>query len=798
MGKKNHVSSNPDTNGNITKNGGKRSGSWDSRISVGTRGTRADTPSSILSSDSDIRFTRKKLSAHYKCGCYLLSAFLLFILVSTLSLYAGYTYLSLEPRSEQVFRGVFRVTSGDSYSRELANPQTDAFKSRARDYREGLNLIYRRSRLRPSFLGTEVLALDGDVDEDLVVHFNLRFDPGRRRVTVDDLHSVLAASNRPAYLGGDRTIDPSTVHFKEMLPSTNLGNEPASPVVRDPLPVATSTTPKPRVCAPLQLPLCSGAAGHLGYNVTTYPNLLGHTSLQEVTDNVIAFRELIDAECSRLAFDFVCRLLQPPCHDAAVSGGAAQLEPPCRPFCQEFWAGCGDRLPQQFRDALDCTRMPEHSTLGNRCTPRPGCVASLESKGVSNYQCDGVADCMDVSDETACAYCAPGHIHCGLTKHCIPREKQCDGKQDCPDGSDEKYCLSLAPSLSSLMAVPSSQYGYYMATGHVVFMEKGNFGKLCIDNLTSVVESDQEDTVLRTIASSLCQTLTYKNISSFRKELDHEDSVSQYVQMEDPTAVEISFLPAPCNERNVLFINCTNIDCGLQSARQSQGIMGLGKMALPGDWPWHAALFKAGIHVCDATIVDALWLLTSASCFQGQGKSEWVARLGSIRLTSQPPWQQERHIVGMVKSPVEGSTMVLVKLDRPIAFSDFVRPVCLPQTSLPVKFDNCNTLGWSRNREVLQRVEVGPTDMESCANISITSENGLCTDSAYSMEDCSEEELAGSPMVCLQQETDRWTLMGISNWRIACSKAGGSQRPRLYDKTSSNVQWITTTISGGA
>jgi len=57
--------------------------------------------------------------------------------------------------------------------------------------------------------------------------------------------------------------------------------------------------------------------------------------------------------------------------------------------------------------------------------------------------------------------------------------------------------------------------------------------------------------------------------------------------------------------------------CGTQSLRGTAGIQGLGKVAAYGDWPWQAALFKDGVHVCDATLVSAEWLLTTASCFQG-------------------------------------------------------------------------------------------------------------------------------------------------------------------------------------
>lgn len=92
-------------------------------------------------------------------------------------------------------------------------------------------------------------------------------------------------------------------------------------------------------------------------------------------------------------------------------------------------------------------------------------------------------------------------------------------------------------------------------------------------------------------------------------------------------------------------------------------------------------------------------IFNAISSFHSQPKAEWSARLGTVRLSSTSPWEQERRIVGMIKSPVEGTT-VLVKLDRPVTtFSDFVRPVCLPSDQdLSNNATQCNTLGWARNR----------------------------------------------------------------------------------------------------
>ena len=57
-----------------------------------------------------------------------------------------------------------------------------------------------------------------------------------------------------------------------------------------------------------------------------------------------------------------------------------------------------------------------------------------------------------------------------------------------------------------------------------------------------------------------------------------------------------------------------------------------------------------------------------AICYR-QGRSKWAARFASVRLNSRAPWEQKRQIVGMVKSPVEGNSIVILKMDKPVIFS---------------------------------------------------------------------------------------------------------------------------------
>lgn len=243
-------------------------------------------------------------------------------------------------------------------------------------------------------------------------------------------------------------------------------------------------------------------------------------------------------------------------------------------------------------------------------------------------------------------------------------------------------------------------------------------------------------------------------------EKDTEEDVT-YVRMKDPSAPEIVFVRSPCPSRQVLKVACAELgksspdrqrtvsadrnpflECGVQPTRSAfEGGGGppplLPKMSAHGDWPWHAALIKDDVHLCDGVLVSSRWVVTSTSCFQGQPRAEWRARLAAVRLTGSSPWEQERRIVGMVKSPVEGSTLAMAKLETEIVLNDFVRPICLAGTGTRVESAfACNALGWSKNRDQLQRVQVRVAEAGKCDNISISSVNGLCAETAYGQEDC--------------------------------------------------------------
>ncbi|XP_059565632.1 low-density lipoprotein receptor class A domain-containing protein 3 isoform X1 [Myotis daubentonii] len=62
------------------------------------------------------------------------------------------------------------------------------------------------------------------------------------------------------------------------------------------------------------------------------------------------------------------------------------------------------------------------------------------------WQCDGLPDCFDKSDEKECpkvkSKCGPTFFPCASGIHCIIGRFRCNGFEDCPDGSDEENCTA--------------------------------------------------------------------------------------------------------------------------------------------------------------------------------------------------------------------------------------------------------------------------------------------------------------------------------------------------------------------
>ncbi|XP_053922548.1 low-density lipoprotein receptor class A domain-containing protein 3 isoform X4 [Cuculus canorus] len=141
------------------------------------------------------------------------------------------------------------------------------------------------------------------------------------------------------------------------------------------------------------------------------------------------------------------------------SGGAGPAPPPGPP-CAAGSAGDGLAEQPEVRGEARAAAMwllwlllgsAESQLLpGNNFTNEcniPGNFMCSNGRCIPGaWQCDGLPDCFDDSDEKECpkakSKCGATFFPCASGIHCIIGRFRCNGFEDCPDGSDEENCTN--------------------------------------------------------------------------------------------------------------------------------------------------------------------------------------------------------------------------------------------------------------------------------------------------------------------------------------------------------------------
>jgi len=107
------------------------------------------------------------------------------------------------------------------------------------------------------------------------------------------------------------------------------------------------------------------------YNVTGWPNLLGHDSLVDADRQLRTFSPLVQYGCARrheLLF-LLCAVYVPMCTEQI-----ADVIGPCRPVCERVRRRCQPLLHNfgfSWPAALDCARFPAHNDAAHMCMEGP-------------------------------------------------------------------------------------------------------------------------------------------------------------------------------------------------------------------------------------------------------------------------------------------------------------------------------------------------------------------------------------------------------------------------------------------
>ncbi|XP_039251808.1 frizzled-2-like [Styela clava] len=112
-------------------------------------------------------------------------------------------------------------------------------------------------------------------------------------------------------------------------------------------------SPKGR-CEPIATPLCQD----MKYNLTVFPNILGHTTQDEAALEVHQFYPLVEMKCSKALLLFLCSVYVPVCTNLK------EAIPPCKHLCIHARTGCEELMNSfefKWPVGLTCDDLPEKS-----------------------------------------------------------------------------------------------------------------------------------------------------------------------------------------------------------------------------------------------------------------------------------------------------------------------------------------------------------------------------------------------------------------------------------------------------
>ncbi|KAM9094835.1 testisin-like [Sarcophilus harrisii] len=240
-----------------------------------------------------------------------------------------------------------------------------------------------------------------------------------------------------------------------------------------------------------------------------------------------------------------------------------------------------------------------------------------------------------------------------------------------------------------------------------------------------------------------------------------------------------------------------------------------------GRWPWQASLRYKGKHRCGATLIQAEWIITAASCFQLSNNTwDYSVMIGSIyaypttRFLATFLQHQEyfprvtKIIIRSEYIPYQFGDIALVKLSQKIPYRRNISPVCIPLGPWELKIiRQCWITGWGKfggsqaleGSLELREGRAKITDLDKCENIYGDMDQSTDSESyrndvlcilmpLYPAERCVGDQ--GGPLICRIQ--DIYYQFGIMNWDYDC-------KPGIKAKTFTSVAlysaWIEKTIN---
>lgn len=232
-----------------------------------------------------------------------------------------------------------------------------------------------------------------------------------------------------------------------------------------------------------------------------------------------------------------------------------------------------------------------------------------------------------------------------------------------------------------------------------------------------------------------------------------------------------------------------------------------GRDAQIGSAPWQVMIFRKSPQelLCGASLISDRWVLTAAHCLlyppwdKNFTVNDILVRIGKYaRSRYERNMEKISTLEKIIIHPGYNwrenldRDIALMKLKKPVAFSDYIHPVCLPDkqivTSLLQAGHKGRVTGWGNLKEmwtvnmnevqpsVLQMVNLPLVERPICkasTRIRVT-DNMFCA--GYKPEEGKRGDAcegdSGGPFVMKNPYNNRWYQMGIVSWGEGCDRDG--------------------------
>lgn len=319
------------------------------------------------------------------------------------------------------------------------------------------------------------------------------------------------------------------------------------------------------------------------------------------------------------------------------------------------------------------------------------------------------------------------------------------------------------------------------------------------------------------------QQESYANVQH-NQNSEHNDQYHQRVvpdrhpaqRRSEQKCEEYSRLAAHSGSFRSLSIMASTQQITIPTCSYATGLIVGGEVTKPGEFPHMAAIGWTSSYSkidwkCGGSLISEQFILTAGHCSSANGILPDIVRLGEQNLVRQDDSAepQEYQIASVTAHPSYRSfsnyyDIALIRLNRPVTFSRFVRPACLWQTS-SINSTKAVAIGWGQMEFVgdrsddLRKVSLDIINNSDCRQLYESSKKlrrgvvktQLCAGYLHGGKDTCHGDSGGPIQVITPKSQCVFHIIGITSFGKACAAVNTAA---VYTRVSSYVDWIESVV----